>query len=96
MNQSEKNFHSSYAKLMTKTSDQLVGITDYMGTSLEVNGYHTMDMYIKYMNNTWTCAMQKIQTYRHKCYFHIGAKHMDVTVEQTMYNLYTTLTMPGT
>ena len=29
----------------TKTSDQLVGIADYMGTSLEANVNHTMQIF---------------------------------------------------
>ena len=41
------NIHSSHARPKTKTSDQVVGIADYMGTSLEVNDNHTMQMYIQ-------------------------------------------------
>ena len=41
------SIHSSHARPKTKTSDQLVGFADYMGTSLEVNANHTMHMYIK-------------------------------------------------
>ena len=43
----EMNIHSSHARPKTKTSDQLVGIADYMGTSLEANDNHTMHMYKK-------------------------------------------------
>ena len=57
------NIHSSHARLKTKTSDQLVGIADYMGTSLEVNDNHTMHMYIKYMYNKCTCAIINYQPY---------------------------------
>ena len=32
--QKEMNIHSSHARPKTKTSDQVVGIADYMGTSL--------------------------------------------------------------
>ena len=64
MNQNEKNIHSSHARPKTKTSDQLVGVADYMGASLKANGKHTMQMYIKYMNNIWTCAMTNLQTYK--------------------------------
>ena len=35
----------SHARPKTKTSDQLVGIADYMGTSLEGNDNHTMHMH---------------------------------------------------
>ena len=45
--QKEMNIHSSHARPKTKTSDQLVGIADYMGTSLEANDNHTMHMYKK-------------------------------------------------
>ena len=45
-----KNTHSSHARPKTKTSDQLVGIADYMGTSLEVNDDHTMHMYVQQMH----------------------------------------------
>ena len=37
-----KDTHSSHARPKTKTSDQLVGIADYMGASLEMNDSHTM------------------------------------------------------
>ena len=43
----EMNIHSSHARPKTKTSDQLVGFADYMGTSLEVNDNHAMHMSIK-------------------------------------------------
>ena len=57
------NIHSSHARPKTKTSDQLVGFADYMGTSLEVNDNHTMHMYIKYMYNKCTCAIINYQSY---------------------------------
>ena len=41
------NIYSSHARPKTKTSDKLVGVADYMGTSLEANDNHTMHMYIK-------------------------------------------------
>ena len=41
------NIHSSHARPKTQTSDRLVGIADYMGTSLEANDNHTMHMYKK-------------------------------------------------
>ena len=39
------NIHSSHARPKTKVSGQLVGIADYMSTSLEENDNHTMHMY---------------------------------------------------
>ena len=55
-NKKEMNIHSSHAGPKTKTSDQLVGIADYMGTSLEVNDNHTMHMYIKiYVQQMHVC-----------------------------------------
>ena len=39
------NIHSSHARPKTKTSDQLVGFADYMGTSLEVNDNHTVKVH---------------------------------------------------
>ena len=54
----EMNIHSSHARPKTKTSDQLVGIADYMGTSLEANDNHTMHMYKKN-----TCAIINYQAY---------------------------------
>ena len=47
--QKEMNIHSSHARPKTKTNDQVVGIADYMGTSLEVNDNHAMHMYKKHM-----------------------------------------------
>ena len=41
----EMNIHSSHARPKTKTSDELVGFADYMGTSLKVNDNHTMQTY---------------------------------------------------
>ena len=52
-----KEYSFSHARPKTKTSDQLVGIADYMGSGLEVNDNHTMHMYIKYIYNRCTCAM---------------------------------------
>ena len=57
LNQKEKYIHSSHARPKTKTSDQLVGIADYMGAGLEVNGNHKMHMYIKCIYNRCTCDM---------------------------------------
>ena len=39
------NIHSSPTRSKTKTSDQLVGIADYMDTSLEANDNHAMHMH---------------------------------------------------
>ena len=41
------NILHARSKTKTKTSDQLVGIADYMGTSLEANDNHTFQMYNK-------------------------------------------------
>ena len=66
--ENEKNTHSSHARPKTKASSQLVGVADCMGMSLEVNDKHTMHMYIKYMNNIWTCTMTNLQAYKQDCY----------------------------
>ena len=53
-NKKEMNIHSSHARPKTKTSDQSVGIADYMGTSLEVNGQsynaHVHKIYVQQMH----------------------------------------------
>ena len=51
------NIHSSHARAKTKTSDQLVGIAEYMGTSLEANDNHTMP------HEKNTCAIINYQAY---------------------------------
>ena len=43
--QTKGNEYSSHARPKTKTSDKLVGVADYMGTSLEVNDNHTMQLH---------------------------------------------------
>ena len=53
MNKNEKNIYFSHARPKTKTCDQLVGIADYMGVSLEVNDKHTMHMYRKNKYTTY-------------------------------------------
>ena len=82
IDQNEKNIHSSHARLKSKMSGQLMGIADYMSTSLKVNVNLTMHMSMKNMKNIWTCAMKNLQTYRHNGYLHITYrdKHMNVTL----------------
>ena len=54
----KRNIHSSHARPKTKTSDQLVGIADYMGTSLEANDNHKMHMYKKHMCHNKLSSIQ--------------------------------------
>ena len=54
----EMNIHSSLARPKTKTSDQLVSIADYMGTSLEANDNHTISLV-----QQSTCAIINCQAY---------------------------------
>ena len=73
--------HSSHARPNTKAIGQLVGIADYMDTSLEVNDNHTMHMYILHIYKQYmdTCN-NKIQTYRHDVLTY-GYKHTNVIGE---------------
>ena len=85
MNKSEKNIHSSHARLKTKTSDQLVDIANYVSASLKVNDKHTMHMYLNMCNDKFA----NIQT----GLLHIGTTQMNVRDEYTIYDLYAALTM---
>ena len=85
----KKNSHSSHARPKTMTSDQLVGIADYMGASLEVNDNHTLHMYIKYMYNRCTCAMLNSK-HTNWVVTYIKTRQTDVIVEETKYDLYKT------
>ena len=82
LNKKEMNIHSSHVRPKTKTCAQLVGVADYMGTSLEVNDNHTMDMYHNYHAFNWT-NIQYIRT-----------RKTDVVVEDKIWSVLN-LTMLG-